>query len=67
MIPFNPNLFNNQNPILNLLQQLPQFRPYLNGNAEAQVKSMLQSGQITQEQYDIAVQKAQQLMQIFSR
>lgn len=65
MIPFNPNLFSTQNPMLNLLQQFSQFRSTFNGNAEAQVKSMLESGQITQDQYDAAVQKAQQLMQFF--
>lgn len=47
-----------------LLQRFQQFRQGFHGNAQQQVQQMLQSGQITQQQYNDAVQKAQQLQRI---
>lgn len=44
-----------------ILQKFMQFRQNYNGDARAQVQQMLNSGQITQQQYDQAVQMAQQL------
>lgn len=44
-----------------ILQQFMQFRNTFRGDARQQVQQMLNSGRITQEQYNRAVQIAQQL------
>ena len=44
-----------------IIQQFMQFRNNFNGDARAQVQQMLSSGKISQQQYDNAVQMAQQL------
>lgn len=57
-------LYNMMNPIGNmsgLLQQFTQFRQSFRGDAKQQVQQMLNSGRITQEQYNRAVQIAQQI------
>lgn len=51
----------NQNGIL---QQFNQFRQNFHGNPQEQVQQMLNSGKITQAQYDNAVQIASQLRQM---
>lgn len=53
-----------QNNFLNLLQRFQQFRSGFRGNAEQTVKQMLQSGQISQQQYNNAVQMAQQFQRM---
>lgn len=57
-------LYNMMNPMGNmsgLLQQFTQFRQSFRGDAKQQVQQMLNSGRITQEQYNRAVQLAQQI------
>lgn len=57
-------LYNMMNPMGNmsgLLQQFTQFRQSFRGDAKQQVQQMLNSGRITQEQYNRAVQMAQQI------
>lgn len=56
-------MLNNQpaNGALQLLQRFQQFRQNYNGNPQQQIQQMLQNGQITQQQYNSAVQMAQQL------
>lgn len=57
-------LYNMMNPMGNmsgLLQQFNQFRQSFRGDAKQQVQQMLNSGRITQEQYNRAVQMAQQI------
>ena len=49
------------NPMNGLVQQFMQFRQTFRGDARQQVQQMLNSGRITQEQYNRAVQIAQQL------
>lgn len=69
-----------QNPIYNLLQgnsrQNPQnglwgkleaFKRQLKGDPREQIQQMLNSGQVSQEQYNRAVQMANQLMQMFRK
>lgn len=52
------NMFNNRpNP---MIQQFQQFRNTFRGDARQQVQNMLNSGQITQEQYNKAVEMANQ-------
>ena len=45
---------------MNLLQQFQQFRRGFNGNAKEQVQELLNSGRVSQEQYQRAMQMAQQ-------
>lgn len=49
------------NNMLNLLQQFQQFRNGFRGNAQQQVQQLLQSGRVSQQQYEQAVRTAQQL------
>lgn len=44
-----------------LIQQFQQFRKAFQGNPQQQVQQLLNSGRITQQQYDQAVQKANAL------
>ena len=53
---FNPNLF----------AQFMQFRNSFRGDPQQMVQQMLSSGRITQQQYDNAVQMAQQFQQMFT-
>lgn len=53
------------NPIA-ILQQFNQFKKNFNGNAQQQVQQMLNSGKITQAQYDNAVKQAQQLQKMLN-
>lgn len=51
----------------NIIQQFDQFRRSFHGNPQEQVQHLLNSGKISQEQYNEAVQKAQQLQAILFR
>ena len=50
-----------QTPVSNLLQRFNQFRNSFHGNPQAQVQQMLNSGRISQAQYDQAVQMTDQI------
>lgn len=52
------------NNMLQLMQQFQQFRQNFKGNPQQQIQQMLQSGRISQSQYNSAVQTAQQLQQL---
>ena len=54
----------NFNP--NMLMQFAQFANSFRGNPQQMGQQMLQSGRITQEQYQQAVQMANQFSQMFS-
>ena len=41
-----------------------QFRQTINGDPRAQVQNLLNSGRVSQEQYNMAVQQANQLMKL---
>lgn len=41
-----------------------QFRQTINGDPRAQVQNLLNSGMVSQEQYNMAVQQANQLMKL---
>ena len=58
---FNPGLTNN---MANLLSQFNQFRSTFSGNPEQQVKQLLQSGRMSQEQFNQFAQTANQLRQL---
>ena len=48
----------------NILAQFMQFRNSFRGDPQQMVQRMLNSGQISQQQYDSAVQMARQLQQM---
>ena len=58
---FNPSPTNN---MANLLSQFNQFRSTFSGNPEQQVKQLLQSGRMSQEQFNQFAQTANQLRQL---
>lgn len=47
----------------NLIQQFNQFKQTFSGNPQQMVQQMLSSGKISQEQYNQAVQMANQFQQ----
>ncbi len=63
-------LFNQMNPgnnsPLGFFQDLQQLKSK-GGDPNQMIQNMLNSGQITQEQYNAAVAKAEQLQQIFGK
>ena len=52
------------NNMANLLSQFNQFRSTFSGNPEQQVKQLLQSGRMSQEQFSQFAQTANQLRQL---
>ena len=58
---FGDNQFGN---MANLVQQFQQFRNTFKGNPQEQVQQLLNSGCISQQQYDQAVQQAKALQQM---
>lgn len=63
------NLFNalgnnNLGNMQGLLAQFQQFRNTFRGNPQQQVQQLLNSGKVSQEQYNRAVQMAQALQQM---
>lgn len=55
---FGNSQFGNMN---NLVQQFQQFRNNFHGNPQQQIQQLLNSGKVSQEQYNQAVQKANAL------
>jgi hypothetical protein len=55
---------NMQNP---MLQQLMQFRNNFKGDPRAQVQQLLNSGNVSQSQYDQAVQMANQIQKMMGK
>ena len=53
-----------QNP---LLAQFAQFRQTFSGDPRQQVQQLLNSGRVTQAQYNAAVQQAQELVRIIGK
>lgn len=51
------NMFNNTNP---MIEQFMQFKKNFNGDAKQQVQQLLNSGKVSQEQYNKAVEMAKQ-------
>ena len=49
------------NNVMQLLQQFQQFRQNFKGNPQEMVQQLLNSGRISQQQYNSAMQMAQQL------
>lgn len=62
---FNPNSFYSpqMNNMMQWFQNLAKFRNSFTGNAQQTIQELMRSGRITQQQYDQAVQLAQQFQQ----
>ena len=59
-------LGNNQNNNMNgIMRQFQQFKNNFKGDPRQQIQQMLNNGQITQEQFNRAVQMAQQFQKLF--
>lgn len=56
--------FGNQ-PQNNFMQRFQQFQRMFNGNPQQMIQRMLNSGQITQEQFNNAVKQANEMMKMF--
>lgn len=56
---------NNQGGINGMLQRFQQFRQNFHGDPQQQVQQLLNSGRVSQQQYNQAVQMAQQFQRLF--
>lgn len=54
-----------QMPMNGMMQRFQQFRQMFKGDPRQQVQQMLNSGRISQNQYNQAVQMAQQMARMF--
>lgn len=52
----------NRNPMMDMMKNFEQFRKTFSGNPQQMVQQMLNSGQISQQQYAEAVEMAKQFM-----
>lgn len=65
MNPLFQQINNTTNPIgNNLLKQFQQFKQTFTGDPKQQVQQLLNSGRVSQQQYNNAVQMANQLQQM---
>lgn len=53
------------NPYHNMFKQFEEFRKNFKGDPQAKIQQMLNSGQISQQQYNMAVQKANMIKSFF--
>lgn len=66
----NPLYTSFTNPTSNIsefTQKLNQLKQTFSGNPQQTIQQMLNSGKITQEQFNNAAQQAQQIMKLFGR
>ncbi len=56
----------NMGGMLGMIQQFQQFRNNFKGDPRQQIQQMLNSGQISQAQYNQAVQMAQQFQRVLN-
>lgn len=56
----------NQNPMNVFMQRFQQFRQSFSGDPQEQIQKMMNAGKISQQDYNNAYQKAQQVMRMFS-
>jgi len=57
-------MMQNQAPMNGMMQRLQQFQQMFRGDPKQQVQQMLNSGRVTQAQYNQAVQMANQLQRM---
>lgn len=53
------------NPYQNMIRQFEEFKKTFKGDPQAKIQQMLNSGQISQQQYNMAVQKANMIKSLF--
>ena len=58
-------MMGNNNPYGGFMKQFAEFKKSFTGNPQQQVQQMLNSGKISQAQYDQAVQKANAIRSMF--
>ena len=58
-------MMGNNSPYGNFMKQFNEFKKSFTGNPQQQVQQMLNSGKISQAQYDQAVQKANAIKSMF--
>ena len=56
----------NANPMNNFMQQFQQFKQRITGDPKDQIQALMNSGRISQSQYNNAYQMAQQMMRMIS-
>ena len=56
----------NQNSMNGFMQRFNQFRQSFSGDPQEQIQKMMNAGKISQQDYNNAYQKAQQVMRMFS-
>lgn len=59
------NMMNQNNPYNNFMKQFNEFKKTINGNPQEQIQQLMNSGKITQSQYNAAVQKANMIKNMF--
>lgn len=62
--PLYNSMNQNQPTANNLIQRFNQFRQNFNGDPRQQVQQLLNSGKVTQQQYNEAMQKARMLQNL---
>lgn len=55
------------NPMQQIMQRLQQFRQTITGDPRQQVQQLLNSGRISQQQYNQAVQMANQIQRMIGK
>ena len=60
-------MMQNQAPAGGMMQRLQQFSQMLRGDPRQQVQQLLSSGKVTQQQYNQAVQMAQQIARMLGK
>lgn len=61
------NLYQSMFPQNNIMQQVQQLKNSFRGDPNQQIQQMLNSGRVSQAQYNAAVQRAQQIMRMLGR
>ena len=56
---------NQNNPYNNFMKQFNEFKKTIHGNPQEQIQQLMNSGKITQAQYNQAVQKANMIKSMF--
>lgn len=59
------NMMNQNNLYNNFMKQFNEFKKTVNGNPQEQIQQLLNSGKISQSQYNAAVQKANMIKNMF--
>ena len=60
------NMMQPQNPMAQMMQRFQQFRQSFTGDPRQQVQNLLNSGKVSQAQYNQAVQMAQQFQKMLT-